>query len=110
MYASPMLTLCALLFVVTGVQFWGTVFFATSLRLTPTAAMLTFAAVAATSPLAGVVMGGITVDAVGGYKTLSGRRRTLYACTVYAAAACAFGAPQGTGCGVCLLLRLGLRV
>lgn len=91
MYVSPMLTLCALLFVVTGVQFWGTVFFASSLGLTPTVAMLTFAAVAATSPVAGVVMGGVTVDAVGGYKTLSGRKRTLYACTAYAAAAVTFG-------------------
>lgn len=90
MYVSPMLTLCALLFVVTGVQFWGTVFFASSLGLTPTVAMLTFAAVAATSPVAGVVMGGVTVDAVGGYKTLSGRKRTLYACTAYAAAAVTF--------------------
>ncbi|KAL8275540.1 hypothetical protein Esti_000491 [Eimeria stiedai] len=90
MYVSPMLTLCALLFVVTGVQFWGTVFFASSLGLTPTVAMLAFAAVAATSPIAGVVMGGVTVDAVGGYKTLSGRKRTLYACTAYAAGAVAF--------------------
>ncbi|KAL8436402.1 hypothetical protein ACSSS7_001802 [Eimeria intestinalis] len=90
MYVSPMLTLCALLFVVTGVQFWGTVFFASSLGLTPTVAMLAFAAVAATSPVAGVVMGGVTVDAVGGYKTLSGRKRTLYACTAYAAGAVAF--------------------
>ncbi|KAL8429349.1 hypothetical protein Efla_001187 [Eimeria flavescens] len=89
MYVSPMLTLCALLFVVTGVQFWGTVFFASSLGLTPTVAMLAFAAVAATSPVAGVVIGGVTVDAVGGYKTLSGRTRTLYACTAYAAIAVA---------------------
>ncbi|XP_026193461.1 uncharacterized protein LOC34619748 [Cyclospora cayetanensis] len=87
MYVTPMLTLCALLFVVTGVQFWGTIFFTSSLGLSPTVAMLTFAAVAATSPVAGVVMGGVTVDAVGGYKTLSGRRRTLYACTAYATAA-----------------------
>ncbi|CDJ50109.1 hypothetical protein, conserved [Eimeria brunetti] len=89
MYMLPVLTLCALLFVVTGVQFWGTIFFASFLGLSPAAAVGAFAAVAATSPVAGVLMGGLTVDAVGGYKTLKGRTRTLAACTAYAAVAVA---------------------
>ncbi|CDI78298.1 Transporter, major facilitator family domain containing protein, related [Eimeria acervulina] len=89
MYMLPVLTLCALLFVVTGVQFWGTIFFASFLGLSPAAAVGAFAAVAATSPVVGVLMGGLTVDAVGGYKTLKGRTRTLVACTAYAAIAVA---------------------
>lgn len=91
MYMLPVLTLCALLFVVTGVQFWGTIFFASFLGLSPAAAVGAFAAVAATSPVAGVLMGGLTVDAVGGYKTSKGRTRTLAACTAYGAVAVACG-------------------
>ncbi|CDI87488.1 hypothetical protein, conserved [Eimeria praecox] len=98
MYMLPVLTLCALLFVVTGVQFWGTIFFASFLGLSPAAAVGAFAAVAATSPVAGVLMGGLTVDAVGGYKTLKGRTRTLVACTVYAAIAVACGGSSLNAC------------
>ena len=106
LYAWPMLTVCALLYVVTGVQFWGTLFFSSTLHLSPSAAVLTFAAVAATSPVAGVVMGGLTVDALGGYKTTVGRKRTLDACAAYAAAAVFSGTHRFSFHGLSRLLAL----
>ncbi|KFH10996.1 transporter, major facilitator family protein [Toxoplasma gondii VAND] len=91
LYILPVFTLSALLFVVTGVQFWGTVHLTSNLQLTPSVAMLTFAAVAASAPTAGVIGGGIMVDRLGGYKTLDAKLKTLQACLAAAAAAVVCG-------------------
>ncbi|CBZ53321.1 conserved hypothetical protein [Neospora caninum Liverpool] len=91
LYILPVFTLSALLFVVTGVQFWGTVHLTSSLQLTPSVAMLAFAAVAASAPTAGVIGGGVMVDRLGGYKTLDAKVKTLHACLAAAAAAVFFG-------------------
>ncbi|PFH38719.1 transporter, major facilitator family protein [Besnoitia besnoiti] len=91
LYILPVFTLSALLFVVTGVQFWGTVHLTSNLQLAPSIAMLAFAAVAASAPTAGVIGGGIMVDRLGGYKTIDAKVKTLHACLAAAAAAVFFG-------------------
>lgn len=94
LYILPALTLCALLFVVTGVQFWGTFFLTASLGLSPQTAMFAFAGVAASAPTLGVLGGGFFVDFLGGYKTPEAKKRTLVATTANAALAVIFGKPR----------------
>jgi MFS family permease len=63
------LALCALYFVVTGVQLWITAY----LQAPPISAdmnviVISFTAISATAPIAGVLAGGWLVDRVGGYQ------------------------------------------
>lgn len=87
-YTLPLLSLCTLYFVVTGLQMWATSY----LRGPPVHADLNviiaaFGFCSATAPVLGVVFGGWVVDRLGGYK---GRKHVVAgAATGFGVIACA---------------------
>ncbi|XXQ30859.1 Major facilitator superfamily (MFS) profile domain-containing protein [Plasmodiophora brassicae] len=66
--------LSILYFVVTGIQFWITVYLTEVVHADPVQTGLAFVAISATGPTGGVVFGGWMTDLMGGY---SGPRQTL---------------------------------
>ena len=76
-FCSCTLSLCALYFVVTGVQFWATEFFTAVVGAKYKTVLVSFAATSATAPVLGVVVGGLAVDSFGGYKGAFGMWRTF---------------------------------
>jgi len=74
LYLSTIFTLCALFFVVNGMQYWCTIWLTKDFK--PEGAseedfkkvvIPAFGGVAATAPILGVLMGGIIIDSTGGY-------------------------------------------
>eukprot|EP00922_Rhytidocystis_sp_ex-Travisia-forbesii_P054071 GHVS01080220.1.p1 GENE.GHVS01080220.1~~GHVS01080220.1.p1 ORF type:complete len:1024 (+),score=243.20 GHVS01080220.1:63-3134(+) len=94
-YIWSVFTLCALIFVVTGVQFWATKYFTDFLQIEEWVARTSFCATAATAPTAGVLMGGFLIDRLGGYKSKQGMFNALIACTVASAMAVISGVGAG---------------
>lgn len=80
LYRWTVVTLCALLFVITGIQFWGTTYFVTGKRIEPRHVYFAISSTAATGPAAGVFFGAVVVDRLGGYRTKKGLIRTLWFC------------------------------
>ena len=85
--------LCALYFVVTGVQFWMTIYLVKVIKADYGAVLGAFAATSATGPVIGVVFGGWFIDRVGGYQGVGGRAKTAFYCAVFANIAVAFAIP-----------------
>lgn len=81
-YCWTVVTLCGLLFVITGIQFWGTTYFTKGRHIERRYVLLCVSAVAATGPATGVLFGAVTVDRLGGYRTKEGLRRTLWFCFI----------------------------
>lgn len=69
-------TLCALYFVVTGIQFWATEFFLTAFKREIEEVLVAFTIVAATGPVLGLLIGGFVVSSMGGYITRTGQFKT----------------------------------
>ncbi|GAB5357156.1 hypothetical protein AAMO2058_000349800 [Amorphochlora amoebiformis] len=76
-YVSIVLSLTALYFVVTGIQYWGTDYLESELNGHPATVRLQFLFTSATAPVAGVIFGGWFVEYVGGYKGAVSRKRAL---------------------------------
>eukprot|EP00916_Digyalum_oweni_P015174 GHVL01024780.1.p1 GENE.GHVL01024780.1~~GHVL01024780.1.p1 ORF type:complete len:653 (+),score=139.80 GHVL01024780.1:28-1986(+) len=88
--------LCALYFVVTGVQFWTTKYLLGAYPSVKREAILAaFAITAATAPTLGVLFGGVTVSLIGGYKTPRGLNRTILFIIMCGAVATAAGLVAG---------------
>jgi MFS family permease len=79
-YRSVVLSMSALYFVVTGVQFWGTSYLIIGLKAPVIMVQCFFIFVAATAPTSGVIFGGWYVDAQGGYKGIKQRYIALKFC------------------------------
>jgi MFS family permease len=62
-----MLTICCLLFVVTGIQFWISDYMQTVLDVDPKNVFMIFAVVSITGPTLGVLAGGYLIQKLGGY-------------------------------------------
>ncbi|KAH0488164.1 MAG: uncharacterized protein KVP18_001248 [Porospora cf. gigantea A] len=94
LYAGVLAAVCAIYFVVTGVQSWTTLYMQQVLHAPMPFIVTSFATVAATSPLMGVIVGGIVTDKVGGYQTMKALKRTVgtISLTSFCAAAVAAGA------------------
>ncbi|CAD7941926.1 unnamed protein product [Amoebophrya sp. A120] len=92
------LTLSVLYFVVTGVQYWATIYLVEvfrppgekeeSFKIT---VIIAFSIVAATGPALGVVFGGLFIDSIGGYDGLRARISTMQALLTSALLATACG-------------------
>jgi len=80
-YMFIVISLTALYFVVTGIQYWATDYLETELHGNSTTVRLQFLFTSATAPVAGVIFGGWFVERVGGYKGKAQRRTTLGWCT-----------------------------
>ena len=71
-----MLAICCLLFIITGIQFWISDYMQTVLHVDHKKVFITFAVVCITAPVFGVLMGGYTIQKLGGYTN----RKALEAC------------------------------
>jgi len=73
LYLSTIFALCALFFVVNGMQYWCTIWLTKDFRgdmeeeAFKKIVIPSFGAVAATAPILGVLMGGLIIDRTGGY-------------------------------------------
>eukprot|EP00922_Rhytidocystis_sp_ex-Travisia-forbesii_P008645 GHVS01012663.1.p1 GENE.GHVS01012663.1~~GHVS01012663.1.p1 ORF type:complete len:866 (-),score=214.69 GHVS01012663.1:875-3472(-) len=90
-YLTVTVTLCALFFIVTGIQFWATRYFEEILGAPTQVVLPVFCATAATGPMLGVLAGGVFVDWCGGYKTKLGMFRSLSICSCLGALATVMG-------------------
>jgi len=81
-YVFTVAALSALFFVVTGIQFWITIFFLQVMNANPGTVIAVFGVTSITAPTIGVIVGGMVTDSIGGYKGASGIRTTLTLCCV----------------------------
>lgn len=110
-WSSLVWTLCALYFVVTGIQFWATEFFLTAFESTLEEVLVAFTIVAATGPTLGLVFGGFAVSWMGGYLTKTGQFKTARFCFVMGLIATGIGFVAGISynfylCVACIWLTL----
>ena len=68
LYVSITLGMCAIYFIVTGIQFWMTKYLIEILDIEPLLVNIIFSAISITAPLSGVIVGGTISDKYGGYK------------------------------------------
>ena len=92
-FVNVTLGLCALYFVVTGIQFWMTDYLVQVLKAPYGSVLGAFAATSATGPVFGVVFGGWFIDRVGGYHGVGGRAKTSFYCAVFGCIAVMFAIP-----------------
>ncbi len=90
-YLFTMMSICCLLFIITGIQFWITDYMIEILKVDKSKVYVTFAIVCITAPTLGVIFGGYLIEKLGGYTD----RRTLEACYKISiiAAVCGFPLP-----------------
>lgn len=86
--------LCSLYFVVTGIQYWITVYLIEVLGSDPVLVLGSFGVTCITGPLVGVLVGSHISDNMGGYKG-ENLLSALKLCTVFAVMACVFAIPIG---------------
>ncbi|KAL8269946.1 hypothetical protein Esti_006134 [Eimeria stiedai] len=77
LYVCVTLSLCALFFEVTAIQFWSITYFQQLLKHSTGTVLIAFNITAATAPITGVLAGGWFIDFLGGYKDDRGMRRTM---------------------------------
>lgn len=66
-YTYILLTICSLLFIITGIQFWISDYLITVLEINHQTVFLSFSFVCITAPVSGVIWGGYIIDQIGGY-------------------------------------------
>jgi MFS family permease len=93
MWVATVAGLCALYFVVTGVQFWATEYLTVVLGESLATVIGAFTATSATGPVLGVVFGGWYVDRAGGYKDAEGRATASKCCAMFGAIAVCLAVP-----------------
>jgi hypothetical protein len=87
-------SLCSLNFVVTGIQYWITMYLIVVLDSDPVAVYFIFVVTCITAPLCGVLVGAYVADQMGGYK---GENVTtaIKLCSVFALLGFCFAIPIG---------------
>ena len=93
MWVATVAGLCALYFVVTGVQFWATEYLTVVLGESLATVIGAFTATSATGPVLGVVFGGWYIDRAGGYKDAEGRASASKCCAMFGAIAVCLAVP-----------------
>ena len=68
LYVTITLGMCAIYFIVTGIQFWMTKYLIEILDIEPLLVNIIFSGISITAPLFGVLVGGTISDIYGGYK------------------------------------------
>lgn len=82
-YTYLILGLSSVYFVVTGIQYWGTIYMTKSLHASVFRANIMFVLISGTGPIAGVYAGGRGIDHIGGYKHSTEQRcRALKMCMI----------------------------
>jgi MFS family permease len=88
------LALCSLYFVVSGIQYWITIYLIEVLGSDPVLVLCSFGITCITGPLVGVLVGSYISDNMGGYKG-ENLLVALKLCAVFAVMACVFAIPIG---------------
>eukprot|EP01017_Pseudomicrothorax_dubius_P033629 TRINITY_DN4519_c0_g4_i2.p1 TRINITY_DN4519_c0_g4~~TRINITY_DN4519_c0_g4_i2.p1 ORF type:complete len:516 (-),score=96.62 TRINITY_DN4519_c0_g4_i2:149-1696(-) len=88
-FVYSMLSISALYFVVTGIQFWISDYFRTELNVSKDTVYLCFSLTSITAPTSGVIFGGVVVSRYGGYTS----KYALKICLVFGIIACIFSLP-----------------
>lgn len=93
-FVSVTLALCMFYFVVTGIQYWITVYLIEVLGSDPIKVLISFSATCISAPLVGVAVGSYIADHLGGYK---GRNlvNAIKFCALCSLLACFFAIPIG---------------
>lgn len=93
-FVSVTLALCMFYFVVTGIQYWITVYLIEVLGSDPIKVLISFSATCISAPLVGVAVGSYIADHLGGYK---GRNliNAIKFCALCSLLACIFAIPIG---------------
>uniref|UniRef100_A0A0G4FH48 Major facilitator superfamily (MFS) profile domain-containing protein n=1 Tax=Chromera velia CCMP2878 TaxID=1169474 RepID=A0A0G4FH48_9ALVE len=91
-FLSLVFGLCALFFVLTGIQFWSTKYFVEEFNQAQATITIAFSITAVSAPVIGVIGGGILVDCAGGYKGAASTIRAQYITCAFGACATAAGA------------------
>eukprot|EP00927_Polykrikos_kofoidii_P007059 TRINITY_DN12883_c0_g3_i1.p1 TRINITY_DN12883_c0_g3~~TRINITY_DN12883_c0_g3_i1.p1 ORF type:complete len:534 (+),score=70.07 TRINITY_DN12883_c0_g3_i1:150-1751(+) len=73
LFVSTVVSICALCFVVTGIQLWTSAYFSAAFHRPRSEVTTLFVIAAGSAPILGVVIGSGLVDALGGYDTLQSR-------------------------------------
>lgn len=92
-YVFVVLALSALFFVVTGVQFWTTLYLETNTRDSLYEIHTAYLLVAGTGPILGVFFGGWLIDRCGGYAGAARQAQALRVCLALGAVACLAALP-----------------
>lgn len=88
-YTFVMLSICCLLFVVTGIQFWITDYMRIILQIEERTVYITFSIVCISAPTMGVILGGYLIENLGGYTD----KRALDSCFKISIMAAVCGVP-----------------
>lgn len=81
-YVMLMMTITGFYYVVGGIQYWGVDYLEKVMKVSPQTASLYFAFVSLTSPVLGVVFGGLLISHYGGYTTRRSRELLIILCWV----------------------------
>jgi hypothetical protein len=88
-YMYTMLSICCLLFIVTGIQFWISDYMINIMKVEEGKVFITFAIVCITAPTLGVLAGGYLIEQLGGYTD----KRALLMCHKLAIVSACCGLP-----------------
>jgi MFS family permease len=94
LYMTTCLALCSIYFILTGIQFWMTIYLTDILGNDPIIVMIIFSLVSITAPLGGVLVGGTFADAYGGYRGKNALK-ALKLCSAFGVIAFIFAFPLG---------------
>lgn len=94
LYITTCMALCSIYFILTGIQFWMTIYLTDILGNDPIVVMIIFSFVSITAPLGGVIVGGTFADAYGGYRGKNALK-ALKLCSAFGVIAFIFAFPLG---------------
>jgi hypothetical protein len=94
LYIAACLALCSIYFVLTGIQFWMTIYLTDILGNDPILVMVVVSFISITAPLGGVLVGGSFADAYGGYRGKNALK-ALKLCSAFGVIAFIFAFPLG---------------
>jgi len=94
LYITTCMALCSIYFILTGIQFWMTIYLTDILGNDPIMVMIIFSFVSITAPLGGVLVGGTFADAYGGYRGKNALK-ALKLCSAFGVIAFIFAFPLG---------------
>jgi len=95
-WRSATIALCALFFIVTGVQYWSSKYFIVSFGQPKVRVNTIFVCIAGSAPAIGIVAGGLIVDRLGGYATPRGAERTAMLTAIWGFIATVAGVAAGS--------------
>ena len=94
LYISITFGMCAIYFIVTGIQFWMTEYLIIILNVEPLLVNIIISVISITAPLSGVIVGGTISDKYGGYKGKN-TIKAIKMCIAFGLVSFVFAFPMG---------------